>query len=143
MIMGQQGAPGPIGDILRARSTRLLVLGALACPFALSAILKLGDWPSAVLEAGGLVPQAPVLVAASTIAVQLIGSILLFSRRFCWLGAGALSVFTAIATLMAHAFWTAHGPERAHQLATFLEHIAIIGGFAAAAILVNGQAKSP
>ena len=77
-------------------------------------------------------------VAGATVATQLLGSILLLTTRWCWLGAGILSVFTAIATLIAHAFWLDEGAERIHQMATFLEHVAIIAGFAGAAILVNG-----
>ena len=140
--MAPRSTPAFIGAILAAPVTRYLVLLALACPFALSAVFKLGAWPGAVREAAALVPQAPVLVASATIAVQLLGSVLLFSRRMCWLGAGMLAVFTAIATLAAHAFWLSDGAERAHQLATFLEHIAIIGGFAAAAILVDGRTNA-
>ena len=43
--------------------------------------------------------------------------------RWTWLGAGALGVFTALATVMAHRFWTLDGIERVRELNTFLEHL--------------------
>jgi transmembrane protein len=56
-------------------------------------------------------------------------------NRWTWLGAGALGVFTAFATVMAHRFWTLDGIERMRELNTFLEHLAIIAGFVLVAIL--------
>jgi uncharacterized membrane protein YphA (DoxX/SURF4 family) len=38
----------------------------------------------------------------ATIVVQTGGSIMLILGRWAWLGAGALEVFTAIATMIAH-----------------------------------------
>jgi uncharacterized membrane protein YphA (DoxX/SURF4 family) len=46
------------------------------------------------------------------------------------------------ATLLAHRFWEFGGMERAHEMATFFEHIAIAGGFALAAVLVNGRSEA-
>lgn len=109
----------------------------LVAPFAVSGVVKLADFHGAIVEAAGLVPDAPALVAATTIVVQLVGSALVFSRGWSWLGAGMLAVFTAIATLLAHAFWLVSGPERAVQMAGFFEHAAIIGGFMLLA-LVDG-----
>jgi uncharacterized membrane protein YphA (DoxX/SURF4 family) len=133
--------PSPIGRILDAPVTAVLLRIAMASPFAISGIGKLLDWQGAVAEASALVPSAPALVAMGTIVTQLLGSALLFSRRLCWLGAGMLAVFTAIATLIAHAFWQAEGAERVHQMATFFEHVAILGGFAGVAVLVNGTVE--
>jgi len=85
----------------------------------------------------GLTPGAPF--AAAVILAQLGGSVLFLTRRFCWLGAGILAGFTVMATLLAHPFWTFAGPDRARQTATFFEHVAIVGGFAIAAMFVNGR----
>ncbi|WP_341476951.1 DoxX family protein [Sphingomonas oleivorans] len=130
--------PAPVAALLASPATGFAARLALASPFAISGLMKLADWPGAVAEAGALGLSPPALVAAATIATQLLGSALFLTRRLCWLGAGMLAVFTMIATLIAHAFWQAQGPERAHQMATFFEHLAILGGFAAAALLVNG-----
>lgn len=109
----------------------------LVAPFAVSGVIKVTDWRGAVVEAAALVPSAPELVAAATIVVQLLGSALIFSRGWSWLGAGMLAVFTAIATLLAHAFWLDAGAEKAAQMDAFFEHAAIIGGFMLLA-LVDG-----
>jgi uncharacterized membrane protein YphA (DoxX/SURF4 family) len=109
----------------------------LVAPFAVSGVIKLTDWRGAVVESAALVPSAPELVAAATIVVQLVGSALIFSRGWSWLGAGMLAVFTGIATLLGHAFWAVNGPEKAVQMAAFFEHAAIIGGFMLLA-LVDG-----
>ena len=80
------------------------------------------------------------LFNALTILVQLGGSLLVILNVRTWLGAGALGVFTALATLMAHRFWTFDGIERVRELNTFLEHLAIIAGFVLVAILgVRGR----
>jgi uncharacterized membrane protein YphA (DoxX/SURF4 family) len=77
------------------------------------------------------------LIAALVIAVQLGGSALLLSGRRWAVTADAalLSGFTIIATVVAHAWWTCEEPDRARDLAVFLEHIAICGGLALAVVL--------
>lgn len=75
------------------------------------------------------------LVVAATVIVQLGGSLLLILGRIGWLAASALGVFTALASLIAHLYWTITDPvERFHALNTFLEHIGMLGGFMLAAI---------
>jgi uncharacterized membrane protein YphA (DoxX/SURF4 family) len=131
------GTPAPIAWLLTqpmlADATRV----ALASPFIISGIIKLFDFQGAIAEVEGLKLQPGAFFAAAVILTQLGGSALFLTRRFCWLGAGILSVFTLIATLLAHPFWTFPETERGHQTATFFEHVAIIGGFAAAAILAH------
>jgi transmembrane protein len=46
-----------------------------------------------------------------------------------WLGAGALGIFTIMATFIAHRFWDLEGPARVAQLNTFLEHATIAAAF--------------
>lgn len=130
-------APAPIAALLDWPGTAWLARLALAAPFAVSGLVKLTDFNGAVAEAAGLGLGLPVLVAVAVIVTQLGGSALFLTRRWCWLGAGLLAGFTVVATLLAHAFWTYDGPDRARQTATFLEHLAIVGGFAAAAVLTH------
>jgi uncharacterized membrane protein YphA (DoxX/SURF4 family) len=117
----------------------------LACPFLASALLKLLDFEAATQESVDLGLAFPEITAAAVIATQIIGSLLLLTSRWAWLGAGMLAVFTAIATLLAHPFWTFDGMDRHRQLMTFLEHIALVGGLAAAAVMerVAAGAKDP
>jgi transmembrane protein len=80
------------------------------------------------------------LVVIGTIIIELGASLLLIAGRLVWLAAGALGVFTAIATLIAHAFWTIDDPVQHFQaLNAFLEHLSLIGGLALAAVLAEVQ----
>ena len=129
-----------IARLLGSNWFRRLAIALLTLPFWLSGLTKLADIPAALAEADqfGLQPT-PVAVAA-TITVQLVGSIMLITGRWAWLAAGALGVFTLLATLVAHPFWTLADPiERFHQTNTFVEHLGLIGGLALAAILADAE----
>jgi uncharacterized membrane protein YphA (DoxX/SURF4 family) len=131
--------PRPIAQMLALPGLGYLARLALASPFLISGVLKLFDFPGAMTEVAGLGlgPAGPF--AAAVIVTQLGGSLLFLTRRYCWLGAGHLAGFTLVATLLAHPFWAFEGPDRGRQTATFFEHVAIVGGFALAALLVNGR----
>ena len=134
-------APAPITRLLG--DTRFAVLAAtlLTLPYWTSGIAKLFDLAGALGEARhfGLEPAA--LVVAVTILVQIGGSLLIIIGRQAWLGAGALGVFTAVATLIAHPFWQVADPmARFHERNIFLEHVGLIGGLMVAAILRERRA---
>lgn len=131
-----------ISRLLAHPMTAMLARLALVSPYLSSALFKLLDFQAAVQEAAGLGFGSPMFVATATIATQVLGSALFLTHRFCWLGAGMLAIFTAIATLIAHGFWRFEGLEQARQLATFLEHIALIGGLAIAAVLIHARRAS-
>jgi uncharacterized membrane protein YphA (DoxX/SURF4 family) len=137
--MSDEGVPRPIVRLLDLAALNWLARLALASPFLISGVVKLFDFAGATAEVAGLglTPGAPF--AAAVVLTQLGGSVLFLTRRFCWLGAGILAGFTVVATLLAHPFWTFEGPDRGRQTATFFEHLAIIGGFAMAAMFVNGR----
>ncbi|MEW6454998.1 MAG: DoxX family protein [Pseudomonadota bacterium] len=122
----------------------LLARIALTAAFWLSGISKLTDFSGAVGEVRGLTGLEPVaLVAALVIAVQIGGSLLvIWGGRWAWLGAGALGVFTLLATLMAHAWWTKAGIDRFRDFNTFWEHMGLIGGLMLAAVLANRSVKA-
>ncbi|UYY77175.1 DoxX family protein [Sphingomonas sp. R1] len=116
---------------------RLLLVGA----YLLGGLVKLADWPGAVAEQAHFGMHPPALWAALTIAVELIGPVLILTGRWIWLGAGMLGVFTLLAAFTANAFWTMPpGPERFGATNAFFEHLGLIGGFVLAA-LVAEQAK--
>lgn len=131
--------PAPIAALLAQPWFGVIARVLLTCAFWWSGLAKLSDFAGATAEAAGLGLPMPALVAASTITVQLLGSIAIIAGRFVWLGAGALGIFTLAATLIAHAFWRSTGVEAAHQFTTFLEHLGLIGGFMLAAILLDGR----
>ncbi|WP_149535446.1 DoxX family protein [Siccirubricoccus phaeus] len=112
---------------------------AVALPFLLSGLAKLADFAGAMAEVRALAGLEPAwLFAALVILTQLGGAaLLLFGGRRAWLGAALLAGFTAVATLLAHAFWTKPAAERFLHQNIFFEHVSIIGGLLAAAILAQ------
>jgi transmembrane protein len=137
--MTDVAAPRPIAQVLALPGFDYLARLALASPFLISGVVKLTDFGGAMNEVTGLGLQPAGLIATTVILTQLGGSALFLTRRYCWLGAGILAVFTALATVLAHPFWAFEGPDRGRQTATFFEHVAIVGGLAVAALFVNGQ----
>ncbi|MGN7999190.1 DoxX family protein [Sphingomonas sp. 22176] len=136
-------APDPrfVDAVLDWRPTwflaRLLLVGA----YLLGGLVKLTDWQGAVAEQAHFGMHPPALWAALTIAIELIGPVLILTGRWVWLGAGMLGVFTLLAAFTANAFWTMPpGPERFGATNAFFEHLGLIGGFVLAA-LVAEQAK--
>lgn len=131
------GIQGTADAILRAPATALLARVAVAAPFLFSGLAKLADFDGAIGEVRGLTGLEPAaLFAALVIATQLGGSALLIAgARLTWIGAALLAAFTAVATLSAHAFWLKPAAEQVLNRNIFIEHISIIGGLAAVAIL--------
>ncbi|MFG1397476.1 DoxX family protein [Roseixanthobacter pseudopolyaromaticivorans] len=123
--------------ILRSPAMALLARIAVAAPFLFSGFAKLADFNGAIGEVRGLTGLEPAaLFAALVIATQLGGSALLIAgARLTWIGAALLAAFTAVATLSAHAFWLKPVAEQVLNRNIFIEHISIIGGLAAVAIL--------
>lgn len=134
-------APAPIARLLGDRRFAALAATLLTLPYWTSGIAKLFDPGGALSEARhfGLEPAA--LAVGLTIAVQIGGSLLVIIGRQAWLGAGALGIFTAVATVIAHPFWQITDPmARFHERNTFLEHVGLIGGLMLAAILQERKA---
>ena len=120
---------------LQAPATAAATRIVLCLPFWWSGLSKLLDFSSGTAEMAALGLEPAWLFNALTILVQLGGSLLVILNLWTWLGAGALGVFTALATVLAHQFWTLDGLERARELNTFLEHLAIIAGFVLVAMI--------
>jgi transmembrane protein len=121
--------------ILRAPVTAAATRVVLCLPFWWSGLNKLFDFSSGTAEMAALGLEPAGLFNALTILVQLGGSLLVILNLRTWLGAGALGVFTALATVLAHQFWTLDGLQRARELNAFLEHLAIIAGFVLVAMI--------
>ena len=136
--------PTAIHRLLRAplidQAARLL----LTMPFWLSGLTKLFAFNTGVAEmsAAGLEPAAAFNIA--TVIVQLLGSALIITNRGAWLGAGALGVFTGLTILLVHHFWSlTQEPFRTIALHVSAEHVGIIGGLLAIAILSSRRHASP
>jgi transmembrane protein len=122
-----------------------LCVVALTSAFWLSGITKLADFDGAVQEVRGLAGVEPApWFAALVIVTQLAAPlILLLGGRWRWVGAVWLAGFTAVATLVAHAWWLNEGPARARDFATFFEHVGLIAGLALAALTAPRAEKTP
>ena len=120
---------------LRAPVTAAAARIVLCLPFLWSGLSKLLDFSGGTAEMAALGLAPAWLFNALTIFVQIGGSLLVILNFWTWLGAGALGVFTALATVLAHQFWTLDGLERIRELNTFLEHLAIIAGFVLVAMI--------
>jgi uncharacterized membrane protein YphA (DoxX/SURF4 family) len=130
--------PRPIAALLDWRPTlfaaRLLLCGA----YLLGGIVKASDWSAAVAEQAHFGMSPPALWAGLTIAVELVGPLLILSGRLMWLGAGMLSVFTLLAAITANAFWTLPaGDARFMATNAFFEHLGLIGGFLLVALVAE------
>lgn len=117
-----------------------VALAGLCAAYLQGGLNKLLAFNDAIAEQVHFGIPAPAVFAAATIATELIGSVLVISGRWRWLGALWLAGFTVIATFLANAFWALpSGEERFHAANSFFEHIGLIGGFLLVAIMdLNG-----
>ena len=114
---------------LRGPVPTAIIIG-ICLPFILSGVAKLSNPGAAAGEVAGLGLPMPVLFAWLTIVVQLGGSLAaVFTHgRIAALGALALAGFTVVATLLAHAFWSAPEADKMAQTNIFFEHASITFG---------------
>lgn len=133
----QGDTPALIRSLLEWKGTDILARIALTLPYWWSGIDKLIHPVAALAEfqATGLPPSWAMY--GLLLLVQLGGSLAIIANRYAWLGAGALAVFTAIATYLAHAFWKLEGAQRFAEMNSFLEHIALIAGMVFAALYLH------
>lgn len=135
-------APRFIGAILGWRWTGFLARLALVSAYLLGGIVKASDWTAAVAEQAHFGMHPPALWAALTIAIELVGPLLILSGRFVWLGAGMVGVFTLLAAITANAFWAMPaGQGRFMATNAFFEHLGLIGGFVLVAMVVATEAR--
>jgi transmembrane protein len=114
----------------------LLARIALTFPFWGSGVTKILYFDSAIAEMAHFDLRPAILFGVATIAVQLLGSILIIANRLAWLGAGALAVFTGLTVILVHHFWSlTEEPFRTIAFHTATEHVGIIGGLIAISIL--------
>jgi putative oxidoreductase len=101
------------------------LLGAL---FFISGINKvLGFSYVAGWMASSGVPAANLLLAI-TIAIEVLGGLLLITGYKARLSAIVIALFLVPVTLVFHAFWNADAANFQNQLTQFLKNVAILGG---------------
>ena len=143
--MAWTNPPPLIEHLLDVPALALLARIGLTCAYWWGGLAKLADFAGARAEAAHFFGAGPATsIAVATIVVELVASGLLIAGRLAWLAAGALGVFTAIATYVAHDFWNAQDPAvHFREFNIFLEHVGLIGGLALAAILAHRRSPEP
>ncbi|MDB5394763.1 MAG: putative rane protein of unknown function [Rhodospirillales bacterium] len=131
-----------VGAILEWRWTWLAARAAITSAYLYGGLVKLSDFQAAVAEQEHFGLHPGWLWAALAIVVELGGSVLVISGRLVWLGAGAIGVLTAIATLVANDFWNTEGHARFMAINGCLEHLGLIAGFVLAAVLSEKAAAN-
>ena len=140
--MTGRGGPRLVDAILDWRPTWFLARLALVGAYVLGGIVKLTDWPAALAEQAHFGMTPPALWAALTIGIELVGSILVLSGRFVWLGAGMLGGFTLLAAITANAFWAMPaGQQRFMATNAFFEHVGLVGGFVLVALVARRERR--
>ena len=106
-----------------------LALLMLCAAYLQGAFDKARDFPAAVAEMQqfGLAPAAPL--AAATIVLEAVASMMVVGGWGRWLGALALCGFTLLANLLAARFWTLPAAQRRPVANTFFEHLGLAGAF--------------
>jgi transmembrane protein len=129
-----------VDQILDSRVTSL-VARILLCSAFLQSLYDKAVWPRAVGEMAHFNLQPAPVFAGATIAVQILGVVLIIWGRYAWVGAVALSVFTLLTIPIAHGFWGMTGQQRMVEIFFVYEHISVIGGLMLAALLCRREGK--
>ncbi|PHM36744.1 hypothetical protein Xmau_04107 [Xenorhabdus mauleonii] len=131
-----------IENALESKWLWLIVRLLLLVMFIGSGLAKLIDFDGGLAEMreSGLHPDWFFNIA--TVIVLLTGSLLILFDRLVWLGAGILSVFLILTVVVIHTFWLFSGEEFKSALYFALEHIAVIGGLLAAAMVSHFRKKA-
>lgn len=142
--MSATDTPHAVESVLERRATWFTARLAIVLIYLVSAIGHLMGFSAAVTEQAQFGMPLPAFMASLTIALELIGSLLILSGRWVWFGAGMLAAFTALGAVIAHPFWTMPGPARFEAMATFLEHLGLIGGLILIALVAEraGRGKN-
>ncbi len=131
--------PRWIDAILSSRITEFAARVLLTFPFWGSGLAKLLDFSGGMGEMRQFGLEPAWLYNTLTIIVQLGGSALIISKRWTWLGAGALGVFTFLTIPIVHAFWRLEGERAIMAFHTAGEHMGMIGALVLVSILALRQ----
>jgi uncharacterized membrane protein YphA (DoxX/SURF4 family) len=122
--------PGSANPLDRyGKAIQLTALLLLCAAYLQGGVTKLADFNGAIAEVEHFNLLFAPAAAAATIVTQLVGSALVLTGFYRWLGALWLAGFTIAATLIAHRFWEMAPPERFFAANTFFEHLGLVGAF--------------
>ncbi len=127
--------PRWVHALLSSSITEFTARVVLTFPFWGSGIAKLIDFSGGMAEMSHFGLEPAWFYNGLTVFVQLVGSGLIIAKRWTWLGAGALGVFTALTIPIVHAFWRLEGERAITAFHTAGEHVGIIGALVLVSIL--------
>jgi transmembrane protein len=134
--------PRWIDTVLESRATEIAARVLLTFPFWGSGLAKLLDFSGGMAEMSHFGLEPAWLFNLLTVIVQLGGSALVITRRWTWLGAGALGIFTFLTILLVHAFWRLDGERGIEAFHTATEHVGMIGALVLVSILALRPRKA-
>jgi len=120
---------GVLSSIAAHPVIRFIALSGLCAAYMQGRLHKLLDFAGAVAEAQHFGLPGASGIAVATIITELVGSVLILSGFYRWMGALWLGVFTLIATFVANRFWEIPLPDRVMVENSFFEHLGLVGGF--------------
>lgn len=130
--------PGFVAAVLEAPATAVVTRILLTFVFWGSGLGLVANFGESVEIFASLGFAQPALVVIATVATQFIGSALVISGRYVWLGAGALGVFTFLTILLVHNFWAMpDGPQKVNSFHTATEHVSIIGALILVSVFMH------
>ncbi|MGY2737164.1 DoxX family protein [Sphingomonas sp. UYP23] len=133
-----------IARLLSRRAATWIARIALTFPFWSSGFDKLINFSGGMAEMTHFGFEPAVAFNIATIVVQIGGSLLIVANRLAWLGAGALAIFTGLTILLVHRFWAIPiEPFRTIAFYTATEHIGMVGGLLAIAVLSTRNRTVP
>jgi putative oxidoreductase len=100
----------------------------LALMFVVAGVGKIGGFDGTVgyIASKGL--PLPVVLAAGTVALEIVAGVaLIVGYKVRW-AALALAAFTLLATVIFHAYWAMPAEQQMVQQLMFLKNIAVTGG---------------
>lgn len=100
----------------------------LALYFFVPGLMKISGWDDIVAlvkHHGVAFPEVAVLVS---IAVNVIGALLLMTNRHVRLTALGFALYILLVNFMLHDFWNFDGIEGAHELQNFIKNLGILAG---------------
>jgi putative oxidoreductase len=103
----------------------------LALMFVIAGVGKIGGFDGTVgyIASKGL--PLPVVLAAGTVALEIVAGVALIVGYKARWAALALAAFTLLATVIFHAYWAMPAEQQMVQRLMFLKNIAVTGGLLA------------
>jgi uncharacterized membrane protein YphA (DoxX/SURF4 family) len=118
-----------IGSLVATRPVHFIALLGLCAAYIQGGLVKVLDFNAAIVETQSFGLPFATAATGATIVTELVGSALILTGIYRWLGALWLAGFTLFATFVANRFWDMQPPQRFMVENSFFEHLGLIGGF--------------